>query len=177
MRNDKRLRNTYWFRTALGCCLGVLLILTLYWPSGVGTGLAQHGSATKTIPFYITLDGEAEQTIATSGPLKFIARCTLSNPGSPGEATVHVVATSTENGWFYSAGGLLGPFNAGFEDNVFSASAPIGTAQIIQGGNSVILINDSFCLTIDAETLGLGVNIFGHDCVVVGTVSSARRTP
>lgn len=44
MRNDKKLRNTYWFRTTLGCCLGVLLILTLSWPSGVGSGLAQTES-------------------------------------------------------------------------------------------------------------------------------------
>lgn len=44
MKFDMTLRSKYQFRTAVGCCFGVLLLVTLSWPSGDGSVLAQTGS-------------------------------------------------------------------------------------------------------------------------------------
>jgi hypothetical protein len=74
---------------------------------------------------------------------------------------VQVNATSTEDGW--QGGAVL----ANQEVLIFDAAVPTG--QSSYGGQNIeqsVIAPDGSYIGID--NVGLGLNILGHDCVVVG---------
>lgn len=127
-----------------------------------------------TIGFYVTLDGDgAEQTLASSGPLEFFARCTV----GASSTTVEVYATSSQDGWFSSMGG---PHAAGEELLHYSLRSD-GTDPEY-GDNALrfessIASPDGHFLVVGNESMTLGTRMFGHDCLAIGTAIAITGTP
>jgi hypothetical protein len=127
-----------------------------------------------TVGFYVTLDGDgAEQTLATSGPLEFFARCTVGATAT----TVEVFATSSQDSWFSSMGG---PHAAGEEKLHYSLQSN-GTAPEY-GDHSLrfessIVSPDGHFLVVGNETMTLGTRMFGHDCLAIGTATAITGNP
>jgi len=127
--------------------------------------------ATETIPFYITHDGNgSEQTITTNGPLELFARCKTNDFG---DDRIQVIATSTEAGWFITSDTT--PNAANTEVIIFEVSSTAESTLYSNAATTVSLAaGDGSYLTIDGETIGLGLNIFGHNCIAVGTVTAIK---
>jgi hypothetical protein len=126
------------------------------------------------VGFYVALDGDgAEQTLATSGPLEFFARCTISGTTT----VVDILATSSQDGWFSSMGG---PHAAGEELLHYSLESD-GTAPEY-GDHSLrfessIVSPDGHFLAVGNETMTLGARMFGHDCLAIGTAIVVTGNP
>jgi hypothetical protein len=133
----------------------------------------------REVPFYIVLDGDGdEETIATNGPLEYFARCRVNSEISPGvfRDIVEIVATSTEDGWFLNHDS--GPNSA--DDELVNFVITISTGDEFYDNdidNGTMAAPDGSYLAIDGEMLGLGLNIFGHDCIVIGTAVLINGTP
>ncbi len=126
------------------------------------------------VGFYVTLDGDgAEQTLASSGPLEFFARCTINGTST----TVEVYATSSQDGWFSSMGG---PHAAG-EELLHYSLASDGTAPEYADHSlrfdSSIVSPDGHFLVVGNETMSLGTRLFGHDCLAIGTATVVTGNP
>lgn len=130
--------------------------------------------AMERVPFYVVLDGDgAEQTIATNGALEYFARCRVDDAGSD---RIQIIVTSTQDGWFEEDAG--GPQAAGAEIIQFTTSTGLATpiySDDIDEGSAVA--PDGSYVGIDGEMTGLGLNIFGHDCIAVGNVFLVNGTP
>jgi len=121
-------------------------------------------------------DGE-EKTIATAGPLEVFARCRL---GDGGEDFVEVVVTSSEPGWICAELGvrcdattLLGSGALSVALRLRTPAGQLKYALDADGSNAIGPDAEGalFFISIDGDTLGLGLNIFGHKCLAVGIVS------
>lgn len=118
--------------------------------------------------YFETLDGDgAEVTLAENGPLRYFARCTVNDAGTD---RIEVLVESTTDDAFSGDGGDL---TANTEEVVFSNSTTTGDPRFgrdIDADPAVAMEGSTGSyIGIDGETLGLGLNIFGHDCVVAGS--------
>jgi len=126
------------------------------------------------VGFYVTLDGSGtEQTLATSGPLEFFARCTITGTTT----LVEVFGTSSQDGWFSSMGG---PHAAG-EELLHYALESDGTGpeyadQSLRFDSSIVSPDGHF-LAVGNETMALGARMFGHECLAIGTATVVVGTP
>ncbi|MBI3262304.1 MAG: hypothetical protein HYZ58_04030 [Acidobacteria bacterium] len=140
-----------------------------------GTALAQMPTTPGgTVAFYATLDAPAEQTLATSGPLKLVARCEVVQ----GSIQLTLIGTSRKDGWFFApSGGLAVGLTAGQTVLVDADAKPVGTPDLVTTSfaGEVHLIDKDFDLSFGTAAFGFGV--FGHDCIVAGTAAVIRRTP
>jgi hypothetical protein len=132
----------------------------------------------RQIPFFITLNFGEEQRIASSGPLRYIARCIVNDGG---EDKARIIATSTEDGWFEEDSSTT-TFNAGDEVIAFVVGTITGTLfynNDTDDGSSLTFTSATRGnhLSIDGETLGLGLNLgppANVDCVFAGTATAIR---
>jgi hypothetical protein len=128
-------------------------------PTGA-TGATGPGGAAGRIPFLVYLDGDGtESTIATSGPLELRLRCT-----NPGDWRAELYVTSSLAGWWQAGDG---PIAAGEERSFFSVETSAAQYSYRIDGVSWIAPDGSY-LGLDAEMTGVGVLLFGHDCVAAG---------
>lgn len=135
-------------------------------------------------PFYIVLDGNTTQTIATHGPLTYFARCIPEEPAPAGglRDRVEIVATSSQSGWFEvgahsnNLGGNIS-FAAGHEEVVKTETVnPSGGARYDEITNTAIVAPDGSYLAIQSDFGGIGQNLFGHDCILVGNINRLTGT-
>ena len=148
--------------------------------------------------FYITLDGDgATETIATHGPLTYFARCLVdrmdgygyelsseSQASSSYQATfdrVEIVATSSQSGWFeedaQDEGGTR-VLKAGEEVVANSETVyPSGTMVYDNLSETSIVAPDGSYLALEGDAGGMALNIFDHDCLVVGTIYRITGAP
>jgi hypothetical protein len=128
-------------------------------PTGA-TGATGPGGAAGRIPFLVYLDGDGtESTIATSGPLELRLRCT-----NPGDWRAELYVTSSLAGWWQAGDG---PIAAGAERSFFTLETSAAQYSHRIDGVSWIAPDGSY-LGLDAEMTGIGVLLFGHDCVAAG---------
>ena len=116
----------------------------------------------------MTLDGDgSKKTIATIKPLKFVARCELN---SEGEDEIKIVAQSSRDGWLASTWDE--PLSRRRKVVMFSESDSAGEPayENDDGDGSIAAPNGAY-MAIDGDTLGLGLNVLGHDCVAIGTLT------
>ena len=148
----------------------------------LSTGLQDHVGERE--PFYIVLDGNSTQTIATHGPLTYLARCLPEQPDGSGglQDRVEIVATSSLSGWLEADehddefGGNV-PFAAGQEEVVKDETVnPSGGALYDDLTETAIVTPDGSYLAIQSDSSGIGLNVFGHDCVVVGNIHRLTGT-
>lgn len=153
--------------------------------SKLSTDLQEHFAGRES--FYITLDvGSATsttKTIATHGPLSLVARCLVDQPASGGglEDRIEIYATSSASGWFEEdeSDELAGnpPLNAG--EQVISVSVevnPTGRPRFDGISETSVVAPDGSYLALTGDAGGMGLNMFGHDCVVMGNVYRVTGT-
>lgn len=158
--------------------------------SRLSKGLREHVSERES--FSIVLDGDgATKTVATHGPLTIRARCILDffdpdffDPDANADGLtvdrVEIVASSSAAPWFEedesdgTGGSVTVPANAlaaGQEVVVFSESVRSSSARFDSGFDETSMIGPGgHFMEIDGSALGSGLNILGHDCILVGTV-------
>ena len=172
----------------------------------VGTGEIQDGAVTadkldpallealapSSSTFYITLDGDgATETIATHGPLTYFARCLVDRSEYYGYQAsseyrasfdrVEIVATSSQSGWFEEdttdEGGSR-PLEEG-EEVVTNSRTAYPSGDVVYGNLSEtsIVAPDGSYLALEGDAGGMALNIFGHDCLVVGTIYRITGAP
>jgi hypothetical protein len=128
----------------------------------------------KTKHFYITLDGDGvSKTIALFDPFRVFVQCQVNRNGKD---KIKIFVKSSAGGWFVND--RNGPLAAGKRVALFSEDETTGEAEYTDddGEGSAAAGNGAY-LSIDGETLGLGLNVFGHDCVAIGTVTFIRGDP
>jgi hypothetical protein len=112
------------------------------------------------VPFLVYLDGHGSDVlIASSGSLELRVRCT--NPDG-WRAELYVVSSSP--GWWETDEGPLVAFE---ERSFLQVESIVAKYTNRTDGESWIAPNGSF-LALDADTTGLGVSLFEHDCVAAG---------
>jgi len=151
--------------------------------------------------FYATLDpadGQTvDQVVFTHGSVTVLARCSNNIEGNMvytqdttingGYDYAQLVVTSTENGW-YVAGywqTLIAPldvarvaYGPGGEVVVAVFGVPAGTDVLGHSiGASVMATPAGHVVGFDGESAGLGLNIFGHGCVITGQIWGFTGTP
>ncbi len=95
---------------------------------------------------------------------------------------IEIVATSSEFGWFEedesdSSGGNL-PLNAGQQVIVQTDFvSPAGSAKYDDLDETSAVAPDGSYLGLEGEAGGVGLNLFGHDCLVVGNSYSITGAP
>lgn len=114
------------------------------------------------VPFYVQLSGGETKLVAKNGSLELVARCVVNS------ATImDLFLTSTQDGWFSTP---EGPLLAGAERSVTLVE---GTEPVY--GNSINGLTaaapDGSFIGIPRDSTGVGVNVFGHDCVAIGTAT------
>lgn len=124
--------------------------------------------------FYITLDGDgASKRIARFGPLSLTVQCRLSRNGKD---EVRIIARSSAGGWF--ASGRNGPLSSTRRVVLFKEDDNAGDVSYDNDdGDGSIAAKTGEYMAIAGETLGLGINVFGHDCVAIGTVTMIEGNP
>ena len=126
-------------------------------------------------PFYITLDGDgATATIATNGPLTMFARCVLDDPINF-EDRIEIVTTSSADGWLEEDEndfdfGNNPPLAAGVEVISYELQVTPSAARYDNLNEVSAIAPDGSYLALDGESGGLGLNLFGHDCLVMGNI-------
>ncbi len=124
--------------------------------------------------FYVTLDANlAEQTIATNGALEYFVRCRINDGG---QDRVQIIVTSTIAGWYNENNSTTAQL-ASVEIVALAKSAATTTASFDNDNaeDSNVAPDGSF-ISISGESIGLGVNIFGHACLAVGHVNLITGT-
>ena len=153
----------------------------------LSTDLQTHVSERQS--FYAVLDGNGStETIFQNDTFTVFARCLLDFVDPPGSANpprdfVQILATSTVSGWFGDDGefpigtGSDGPFNAGDQVIFLEESADPGVPEYDDDIDEFTAAapNGAF-VAVDGEATGLGLNIFGHDCIAIGNVYSVQGT-
>ena len=125
------------------------------------------GAAGGFVPFSVTLDFGEEADLVTYGDLTYTARCVAEDGGGDPFEQLEVVVTSAEDGWFSTSAG--GPLLASDEDVMFSTSSAVGDTEFdqdIDDGTAISAGGDY--LALQGETLALGLNVAGNDCLVAG---------
>lgn len=133
------------------------------------------------VHFSIAMERDGpEQTIATNGPLELFARCS-----SSGEGTLfRIFVTSQLDGWWIS-GDLDFPVDAGEERSMFGKSTTAETrlfkgSEVVPTASTGTVLSavapDGSYIAIEPDTLGIGLNILGHDCIAVGTAMLIKGT-
>lgn len=119
--------------------------------------------------FSAVLDANgATQTLATNGPLRLFARCTINDAGND---RVEVLGDSSVANWYHeNASTTAQPANTPVV--LYSNSAATGTTDYdddidesnfaVRQGNTIHYIGS------DGEAMALGLNVFGHVCYVSG---------
>lgn len=132
-------------------------------------GDARYTALENVETFSTVLDANgATQTLATNGPLRLFARCTINDAGTD---RVEVLGDSSVANWFYEdASTTAQPANTPVV--LSSNSAATGTTDYdndiddtnfaVRQGNTIHYIGN------DGEVLALGLNVFGHACYVSG---------
>lgn len=119
--------------------------------------------------FYVTMDGDGSRaTIAKVGTLTFIAQCEV-DPMEEDE--VKIVVKNSKGVWFDSERGDA--LSAKRRIVLLSESEESGESAFEQEDASVATSRGLY-VTVEA---GLGVNVVGHDCVAMGTVTSIIGNP
>ena len=126
------------------------------------------------VPFFLTMDRDGpEQTIAANGPLEIIAQCFAEPIGET--LNIRIFVTSEVDGWRTSDGGS-DERDAGAEIGMFRENVPLEGERYRKGTlvadvTTVIsaVAPDGSYIAIEPDTLGVGLNILGHDCIAVGT--------
>lgn len=137
----------------------------------LSTALQTHFAERES--FYITLDGDGTTaTIATHGPFTYFARCVVNDTG---EDRIEIVATSSVSGWLEEDENDFGssnpPLAAGVEVIAWEAFVnPSGGVLYTQLSEVSAIAPDGSYLALDGESGGVGLNLFGHDCLVVGNI-------
>ena len=128
--------------------------------------------------FYVTLDTDQEEkTIATYGSLRYFVRCTINEDVGGGNFMdkVEILSTSTEAPWYDEQS----PATAQVADDevvVYDTLAPTGTEYYNNEIDSGSLVGPGgYYMSIDGESLGLGLNIYGHACTAVGSVLKVKK--
>ena len=134
------------------------------------------------MPFDIALDKGEIQQFGTNGPISFEAAC-LDNAGDP-EAIIRAKTSANDSVvmdsvWVFFDGGIVEGYllsSTADGDRVMfdgPTSAATQVANYIDGG--FILTASGEYLGLDGETLAIGVNYAGNDCVFVGTYTMTTR--
>ena len=132
--------------------------------------------------FYVTLNGDgSKKTIAKIGSLTITAQCEIDlSVDEEGEldggeeVEVKIVAKNSKGAWFRSDRDRQ--LAAGQRTVLLSESEDIGEPAFEAEDNdeAAVITKSGLYVSVDA---GVGVNIFGHDCVAVGTVTSITGNP
>ena len=134
------------------------------------------------VPFFIELmDGE-EKLIARIGALTVVARCDLDFPNPDGSQPpafdfVHIDATSSIDGWFVTL--PAGDGGGGSPEILASGEATLASVLFSPTGQSNKYVSPRFSrpsavapdgsfVTLAADNVGLGIRIFGKDCILTG---------
>ena len=143
-------------------------------PALQDTVASSAASVAERQSFYVTLDiNLAEQTIATNGPLEYFVRCFINDGGSD---RVEIIATSSVAGWYEEDNGSAA-LPALQEEIILSNSNPTGDDDYENEIDDGSMVGpDGSYMAVDGETVGLGLNIFGHRCVAVGHVIKVNGT-
>ncbi len=121
--------------------------------------------------FYVVLDGDKDkETIAILGPLKVFAQCRVNQDGFD---EIKIFATSSQGGWFDSESGNGHP--KGKRILLFSEDDNTGDRKYDDDGGTSVASRSGHVIAISG--LGLGLNIFGHDCVAIGTATLITGNP
>jgi cysteine-rich repeat protein len=127
------------------------------------------------VPFYATLDGDgAIGPIATNGPLRAFARCRVNDAGND---RIELVVVGVVDGWFEEDNPTTAQL-AGAEITVNLEQAPTGTPfydNMIDDFSAVA--PGGYYVGLDGESTGLGLNLFGHDCIAVGVATMITGNP
>lgn len=82
---------------------------------------------------------------------------------------LRIRATSTTDGW-YSSFGPTTSRAPGAIVSLFSQARITGSSEyFVPAGGQHIMDPDGWHLAIDRETMAVGLNVFGYDCVVSGS--------
>jgi hypothetical protein len=128
----------------------------------------------QTKRFYITLDGDgASKTISLFNPFRIFVQCQVNRNGKD---RIKIFVKSTAGGWFVND--RNGPLAAGQKVVLFNESETTGETKYTDddGEGSAVAGNGAY-VSIAGETLGLGLNVLGHDCVAIGTVTLIKGDP
>jgi hypothetical protein len=116
---------------------------------------------------YVTMAAGEDVTIQRFGPLELFAKCSsLSNSIT----TVEILFTSTEDGWFTD---FNGPLAAGEEKRICGIGGPSSSYANCPDGDSAVSPSGHY-IGVDGDVIGLGLNIFGNDCLITGQVVTVR---
>ena len=119
--------------------------------------------------FYVTLNGDGSKaTIAKIGTLTIFAQCEL-DPLDEDE--VKIVVKNSKGPWFESEDGKA--LRGGQRVVLLSESEESGESTF-EDEDGAVATKSGLYVTVDA---GLGVNVFGHDCIAAGTVTSITGNP
>ena len=127
--------------------------------------------------FYVTLDTDQEEKIIASfGPLRYFARCSINVDIGGGifKDRIEIFSTSTESPWYDEVTSLT--LAANHEQMVYDISSDPGVETYNNEiDNGSMVGPGGYYMSIDGESLGLGLNIYGHACTVVGSVLKVKK--
>ena len=141
--------------------------------SGLNVVAAQGITEMVAESFFVTLDTDGEESrIASAGPFELFARCSVGSTDK-----IEILVRSTVGGWFEPM--ITRPIKADEERVVFSDSANGDQSTYENNVDRFSAVGPDengrlFYIAIDGETVGLGLNIFDHECLAVGTVTLAE---
>jgi len=119
--------------------------------------------------FYVTLDGDrTKATIAKVGTITIWAQCAVDPLG---EDEVKIIVKNSKGVWFDSDRGKA--LRGGQRIVLLSESDESGESNY-EDDDASVATNSGLYVSVAA---GLGVNVFGHDCVAMGTVTSITGNP
>jgi len=121
--------------------------------------------------YFEALDGDgSEVTIAENGPLRYFARCTVGSEGDGTDDRIEVFVESSTDEAFEEDSGRLAPGEEVLVyDNTSAPQTPSYDNDIDDGSSIAAEGTTGSYIGIDGETIGLGLNVFGNDCVVAGS--------
>ncbi len=115
--------------------------------------------------FVLMDDTDGDVTLATAGPLEVFARC-----GTDANArTVEILVTSSEAGWFV-ARSPTGPRAAGEEVLMTQTGDSVAVYRTFSDSGAPSAVSPSGHYIGLDDSLGLGVDMFGFDCLVAGQI-------
>jgi hypothetical protein len=123
--------------------------------------------------FILTMERDGpDETIATNGPLEIFARC-FTRAGQHG---FEIMVTSDVGGWW--ARDRNTPLGADEEEIILRvdyipSSSYVGPLYFEGHGRTHTpgaLAPDGFYIAAEPDTLSVGLDILGHDCIAIGTV-------
>ena len=123
--------------------------------------------------YFEVLDGDqSEVTLAENGPLRYFARCTVDDGGT--DRIEVLVESTTGEAFEQDEGQLTASTPAVIYESIVGTTDESYDNDVDEGSTAAMEGTTGSYLAIDGETLGLGLNIFGHDCVVAGSAFSAE---